>query len=88
MTVTTQQFEYRPGPTVNRERRSHLAVAKHLKENPGVWAVVRTAPNATAAASAAYQIRQGVRAAFRPAGHYDAYSNGTEVVARYTGGNE
>lgn len=84
--MNTQQFQYRPGPTVNRDRRSYIEVAQHLKENPGVWAVVRTAPNTTAAASAAYQIRQGVRAAFRPAGEYDAYSNGLEVIARYTGG--
>lgn len=83
--MNTQEFEYRPGPAVNRERRSHLAVAGHLKENPGVWALVRTTPSPSASATAAYQIRQGVRAAFRPAGHYDAYANGLEVIARYVG---
>lgn len=86
--VNTQEFQYRPGPNVTRERRSHVEVAEHLKRNPGVWALIRTAPNNQAAASAAFQIRQGVRAAFRPAGHYDAYSHGTEVIARYIGGEK
>ncbi|MDJ0319777.1 hypothetical protein [Pseudarthrobacter sp. PS3-L1] len=70
---------------MTRDRRSHLEVAEHLRKNPGVWALVRTAPNIQASASAAFQIRQGIRAAFRPAGHYDAYSHGNEVVARYVG---
>lgn len=85
--MNTPQFQYRPGPAVTRERRSHLEVAEHLKQNPGIWALVRTAPSPNAAASAAFQIRRGRRAAFRPAGDYDAYANGGEVIARYIGGN-
>lgn len=76
-------YEYRPGPRRTRARSDYSNLAEHLKANPGVWVKVRTAPNPTAAASAAYQIRIGRRAAFRPAGQFDAYSDGNEVIARY-----
>lgn len=79
------RFEYRPGPRHHREREDYIDLANHMNENPGVWVKVRETPTPGAAAVAAYQIRTGVRKAFRPAGAYDAYSTGTEVIARYTG---
>ncbi|WP_404285240.1 hypothetical protein [Glutamicibacter arilaitensis] len=81
----TTQYEYRPGPSHVRERRAHSDVAEHLEENPGVWVKVTTTGTQNAAANMAWQIKKGVRAAFRPAGHFDAYSTGNEVVARYIG---
>lgn len=82
----TTKFEYRPGPTHARDRRTHVDLAEHLKQNPGVWAKVTTTGTQNAAANMAWQIKQGIRAAFRPAGHYDAYSTGNDVIASYTGG--
>lgn len=82
----TTKFEYRPGPTHARDRRTHVDIAEHLKQNPGVWAKVTTTGTQNAAANMAWQIKQGIRAAFRPAGHYDAYSTGNDVIASYTGG--
>ncbi|MGL3805870.1 hypothetical protein ACSYDW_07195 [Paeniglutamicibacter sp. R2-26] len=87
MSASTTMYESRPGPAHNRARPTYTHLAEHLQENPGEWFVVRTAPTHNAAASAAYQIKTGKRAAFRPADHYDAYATGTEVIARYTGGN-
>lgn len=81
-------YEYRPGPRRTRSRADYSHLAEHLQANPGVWVKVRTAPNATAAASAAYQIRIGRRAAFRPVGKFDAYSDGCDVIACYTGGTD
>jgi hypothetical protein len=78
-------YEYRPGPSRYRSRQDYSHLAEHLKVNPGVWVKVRTATNSNSAASAAYQIRVGRRAAFRPAGQFDAYSEGADVIARYTG---
>lgn len=83
-----QAYEYRPAPDHIRDRRTHVDLAEHLKQNRGVWAKVTTASTQNAAATMAWQIKQGVRAAFRPAGHYDAYSTGNDVIASYTGGVE
>lgn len=78
-------YEQRPGPPRGRTRSDYTDLTEHLKANAGAWFKVRTAENAGAAASAAYQIRIGRRAAFRPAGDFDAYSEGADVIARYRG---
>lgn len=83
MTIMSANYEYRPGPARNK----YGALAKHLQENPGVWALVRTAETEAGAWAAAHQIKTGRRAAFRPEGHYDAYTQGRDIMARYTGGN-
>lgn len=77
-------YEYRQAPT----RVKYLDIANHLKENPGTWVKVRTAPNLNAAAAAAQQIKTGRRAAFRPAGTFDAHTEGCDVIAAYVGGAE
>lgn len=79
-------YEYRPGPAHVRERRSYTDLAEHMRKNPGVWVKVTTKTTLAAAYNMTWQIKNGGLASFRPAGHYDAYSDGTEVVARYTGG--
>lgn len=80
------EYEYRPGPTKNHKRTQYTHLAEHLQNNPGVWVKVRTASTQNAAAVASYQIRTGIRAAFRPAGHYDSYTEGRDIIARYAGG--
>ncbi|RKS19662.1 hypothetical protein DFO58_2163 [Arthrobacter sp. AG1021] len=77
-------YEYRPTPV----RIKYQDLADHMKDNPGVWVKVRTANTEAAAWAAAQQIKTGRRAAFRPAGDYDAYTQGCDIVARYTGGQE
>lgn len=81
------EYEYRPGPSKNRSRTQYGHLAEHLQQNPGVWVKVRTAPTQNAAAVASYQIRNGVRVAFRPAGEYDSYTEGRDIIARYVGAN-
>lgn len=81
--VSTATYEHRTGPQA--PKYAHLA--NYLKENPGTWATVRTAETDNGAWVAAHQIRTGRRAAFRPAGHYDAYVEDRDVIACYTGGN-
>jgi hypothetical protein len=79
MTVST--WEYRPGP----QSIKYTDLVGHLKVNPGVWVKVRTASSDNAAWSAAHQIKTGRRAAFRPAGHFEAYTEGCDIIARYVG---
>lgn len=79
--MSTALYEHRTGPQPNKY--AHLA--KHLQDNPGTWAKVRTAETDNGAYVAAHQIRTGRRAAFRPAGHYEAYAEDREVIARYVG---
>lgn len=81
-------YEYRPGPTHVRERRSYTDVADHMRKNPGVWVKVTDKNTLAAAYNMTWQIKNGGLASFRPTGAYDAYSNGTEVIARYTGGEQ
>lgn len=56
-----------------------------LRADPGVWHVVRTYPDRHAAKYAAYDIRNGRIAAFRPAGHYHATNDGDQLKAVYLG---
>lgn len=77
-------YEYRPSPL----RIKYANLAEHMKTTPGVWVKVRTAPTEAAAWAAANQIKTGRRAAFRPAGAYDSYTNGLDVIAAYVGGGE
>lgn len=74
-------YEYRSGPSRNK----YGDFAKHLKQNPGVWAKLRTADTDAGAWAAAHQIKTGRRAAFRPAGEYDAYTQGRDVIVRFVG---
>ena len=76
-------YQYRPTPT----RIKYEDIAEKLRNNPGTHILVRTAPTESAAWAAAQQIKTGRRAAFRPAGHYDAHTQGRDVIATYTGEN-
>lgn len=81
----TPTFETRPGPDEVTRGGKYQAVADYMKEHPGTWVKVRTAPTEAAAWSAAQQIKAGRRAAFRPAGDFETYTTGRDVVARYVG---
>ena len=74
-------YEYRHHPV----RIKYEDIAEEARNNPGQGVLVRTAPTESAAWAAAQQIKNGRRAAFRPAGHYDAYTQGCDVIATYTG---
>lgn len=76
-----ETYEYRPAP----KRIKYQDLAEHMKRNPGVWVKVRTADSDAGAWAAAHQIKNGRRAAFRPAGTYDAYTQGNDIVACYIG---
>lgn len=67
----------------------HADTAKKLKAQPRAWARVQQRRTRGDAASAAYQIRNGILAAFRPAGSFEAKSKTVAdkffVYARYVG---
>ncbi|QDK01921.1 hypothetical protein SEA_VIBAKI_41 [Arthrobacter phage Vibaki] len=73
--------EHRPGPA--RDKYSDLVA--YLKKHPAEWVKLRTASTNAAAWAAAHQIRTGRRAAFRPAGEFEAYTQGPDIVVRYIG---
>lgn len=66
-------------------RDKYADLVAELKQRPQEWVKVRTAPTDAAAWSAAQQIKTGRRAAFRPAGEFEAYTTGCDVMARYVG---
>jgi hypothetical protein len=59
--------------------------SSELRQNPGRWALLTTKPTPRAAWSTVWAINTGHLTAFRPAGHFEAYSRGTDVYARYLG---
>lgn len=79
-----QAYEYREAPT----RIKYQDLADHMAANPNTWVKVRTANTESAAWAAAQQIKTGRRAAFRPAGAYDARTEGCDIIAAYVGGKE
>lgn len=79
-------FETRPGPEEQGQRGGKYSdVATFMRDHPGTWVKVRTAPTEAAAWSTAQQIKAGRRAAFRPAADFETYTTGKDVVARYIG---
>ena len=74
-----------PGPEQRGPRSKYDEVAEFMREHPGTWVKVRTAPTEAAAWSAAQQIKTGRRAAFRPAADFETYTTGRDVVVRYIG---
>lgn len=74
--TTPVLFEELPASTRKPagETLRHSDTAEILKVNQGQWARIQERAKRGDAASAAYQIRNGALAAFRPAGSFDARS--------------
>lgn len=71
-------------------RADHLAIARALKERPGVWLPVTEYPSRSGALNAALSIRKAdPLRVYRPAGAFEARiemtEDGTAVLARYVG---
>lgn len=84
-------FKDLPAPTRRSSGPSfdHADAVQKLKAQPSEWAVVQERNKRGDAATAAYQIRKGILAAFRPAGSFEAKSRTEDgkfrVYARYIG---
>jgi hypothetical protein len=85
---------FEPLPEIPNNRRAaamarNAADAAALRERPDEWAHVTTKPSHASAVSFAHQIRNGITAAYRPAGSYEAMKRTVEsehrVYARYVG---
>lgn len=63
------------------ERVHFIDVAAACKKEPGEWFKVRSATTEHSASSLRAKIKSGVRAAFRPAGDFDAYAKKTADAA-------
>ena len=72
----TLRFENPPRP--GGSRTDWGQVAAELRENPGKWALVGTAPTKGAAAAKAYQIKTAKAVPFTPAGSFDATSRAVD----------
>ncbi|MEU3851785.1 hypothetical protein [Streptomyces sp. NPDC029554] len=88
--MSTLRFENPPADgRRNGSYPSAGEVAAALKARPGQWAVVRTVPARTTAATSAYNIRVAKSAAYAPAGSFEAVSRSVDgeyrVYARYVG---
>ena len=62
-----------------------LTEAAELRANPKRWALLTTAVSRPSAAQTALRIRNGLNAAWRPAGTFEAVSRKCDVYARYVG---
>ena len=62
-----------------------LTEAAELRANPKRWALIITRPTDKSASQFAFRIRNGLNAAWRPAGTFEAVSRGCDVYARYVG---
>lgn len=75
--------------TISTSSFRHTEAAIQLKANPNSWARIQEREKRGDAATAAYQIRKGILAAFRPAGYFEAQSKTVDgrffVYARYVG---
>lgn len=73
-----------------RSRRDWYAIGAHLRDKPGEWARVTTAPSKTSASSIAGYINQGRNAVLRAG--FEATSRTVDdeyrVYVRYVGGAE
>ncbi|TXS35089.1 hypothetical protein [Streptomyces sp. t39] len=84
-------FEKPPGLLIFEAppRTKHLQAAEAVRARPGEWARIGCYGSRDAAASVAWQIRKGVRSAWRPVGAFQAVSRtvGGEfrVYVRYVG---
>lgn len=84
--MSDSTFETRPGPARRGPKATKYGdVAGYMREHPGTWVKVRTAPTEASAWSSAQQVKSGRLAAFRPAAAFEAYTEGCDVVARYIG---
>lgn len=88
-TIITIRFEA-PAPLVLRRSESLLEFAAALRERPAEWALFGRYATAGTARQGAYEIRRGMREAFRPAGAFEAESRTLcgehRVYVRYVGG--
>ncbi|WP_327302958.1 hypothetical protein OG730_04655 [Streptomyces sp. NBC_01298] len=73
---------FEPLPSRNSDADT---AAKSLRDRHGEWAHVDARDSTSRAANLAYRIRAGLHSSFRPAGAYEARSQGTDVWARYVG---
>jgi len=77
-----------PGPGTKRARHDHRAIAAELRSRPDEWALILE----DVSNNFANQIRNGVLAAYRPVGAYEATTRGNtpsgraSIYARYVGG--
>lgn len=79
-------IEWREPPAAAAPTRTDWkAVVAELREHPGRWAKVYTAPNTRAAASTASSLRSGRYGEAQP-DEVEARTDGTDVYARVGGG--
>lgn len=76
---------------ISRSRAFDADTVRQLQERHGEWAIVHTPATRASAYAAAYQIRRGVLANFRPSGTYEAVGRTVDgeyrVYARFVGEN-
>lgn len=72
-------------PDPHAFRVMYLAEAEEAMASPGVWFRLQSKDTAEKAWSAAAQIRAGRRAAFRPAGSFEAVARDCDVLIKYVG---
>lgn len=84
MSAPLSVFKIRGEISFHRVKYREQAAA--LRSSPGQWATIILAGSPNAAWCHAQAVKTGRRAAFRPAGSFQAVTRECEVIARYVGG--
>lgn len=74
--------EPQKGPNTSSKQQR---IVNQLRNNPGRWAVIHTAPNTQAAWSYASWRKQGKSPAWTPVSDFEITCRGSKVYARYVG---
>ena len=77
--------DFEPHPSASGKLAFGTEAERLRSEIPGQWAKIALCSSTSSASSMATNIRRGRKAAFMPAGDWEAAASGTEVYARFVG---
>jgi hypothetical protein len=91
--VSVVRFAPLPPPTVRRGPETRASVewteaALELRARPGEWGIVKQHITRSAASAMAHAVKTGRIKAFRPAGAFEAFTNGLDTWARFVGASD
>jgi hypothetical protein len=81
--MTLEFVEELPKSARSYHSSAYEQEATELKDNPGLWAVVKVFEKNPNASAFAFSVRNGKLKSFQPAGDFQARTRGGEVWARF-----
>lgn len=79
------RWEDPPEPVKGPKSSKQQRIVNQLRNNPGRWAMIHTAPNTQAAYSYASWRKRGLSPVWMPVDDFEITCRGSHVYARYVG---